>query len=147
MISPFFIWLAAALLLALFEIGHPGLFFFLSFSLGALLAAGASLLSSSLSMQLTVCFAGTALAFFGLRHFIARSSGHGHRTNAEALIGKRGLVVERITVASPGRVRVGGETWLARSSRGQEIVEQTEITVVVVRGAHLVVSPRDEGEL
>ena len=142
MISPFFSWMALAMLCALFEMGHPGLFFFLSFSSGAALAALASLIPVDLTIQLIVFFAGTALSFLILRRYVARSIGtSGHRTNVEALVGKRGVVIEQVTSDKPGRVRVGGEAWLARAATaGMDFAEGAEITVVAVRGAHLVVT-------
>jgi len=143
MITPFFVWLALALLCMIFEVGHPGLFFFLSFSCGALVAGVVSLYSASMAIQLTAFFAGTAAAFLLLRRFIARSSSALHRTNVEALVGKRGVVLERVGTDLPGRVRIGGETWLARAARAPEIVESTEVTVVAIRGAHVVVAPYD----
>jgi len=141
-ISPFFGWMVLAILGALFEIGHPGLFFFLSFSCGAVLAAFSSLIPINLTVQLVVFFVGTALSFFVLRRYVARSLGtSGHRTNVEALVGRRGVVLEQIGPEKPGQVRVGGEAWLARAATADmEIGQGAEVVVVAVRGAHLVVT-------
>jgi len=146
MITPFFGWLALAVLFAVFEVGHPGLFFFLSFSCGAVLAAFVSLLPACLTSQLTAFFVGTIGAFLLFRHFVSRFvSATGQRTNVEALVGKQGVVLEVIKQNKPGRVRVGGEAWLARASNANmELAEGIQITVVAVRGAHVVVAPLDK---
>jgi len=146
MITPFFGWLVLAVLFAVFEIGHPGLFFFLSFSCGAVLAALVSLSPACLTTQLTTFFVGTILAFLLFRRVVSKSAGmSGPRTNVEALVGKRGVVLEAIGPNNPGRVRVGGEAWLARAAdSGAEISQGVSVIVTAVRGAHVVVAPQDK---
>ncbi len=59
------------------------------------------------------------------------------RTGAAALIGRHGLVLERIVNdEGVGCIRVGREVWTARAFDGHHVIEQgTEVEIVDARGA------------
>lgn len=59
------------------------------------------------------------------------------RTNIDAIIGKRGIVLQSITTNVEGRVRVGYEEWRARAE--EDISEGEEIVVNGVSGVTLIV--------
>jgi membrane protein implicated in regulation of membrane protease activity len=133
-------WVLLAFLFLFFEMGNPGLFYFLSFSFGALAAALSSLATSAIALQIIVFLAGTCLAIVVLKWWVARKSSkyHGHeKSNIYALKGKRALVLKTITPDEPGTVKVGSESWMARSAH--TIAAGNYVTIVDVRGAHLVV--------
>ncbi len=138
----FFIWLVIALVALILEMGSPGLFFFLSFSFGALASAIVSLWYDSLVIQCSTFLMSTVLALLVLRLWVARWSKkyHAHaRTNMYALQGKRAVVLERITPEKPGIVKVGGEVWTARAADYYIIETGVEVEVVAVSGAHVIV--------
>ena len=60
------------------------------------------------------------------------------RTNVEAIIGSRGMVLKGITRHDAGRVKVGGQEW--RASADEDIAEGSEIVVNAIRGVTLIVS-------
>lgn len=62
-------------------------------------------------------------------------------TNAGAVVGKIGIVVEKIdAVHGTGRVRVDTETWTATSRGGETIPAQAKVRVEALSGARVVVS-------
>jgi membrane protein implicated in regulation of membrane protease activity len=63
-------WFALALILAILEMVFPGLFLFLSFSLGAIVAGIASIWIESIVVQSLFFLGGTLVALFGLRYWI-----------------------------------------------------------------------------
>lgn len=65
-----YIWFAIALLFAILEMAIPGLFLFLSFSLGAIVAGFASIWIESIEVQCLLFLAGTLVALFGLRQWV-----------------------------------------------------------------------------
>ena len=134
--------LFVALLFFILELGNPGLFLFLSFSLGAIVSAMVSIYNESLIVQSLTFLGGTIVALFALRHWLVRTAQpteKNEHTNVYALQGKRGLVVRTIEVDSPGQIKVQGEVWSARSLHGERIEHGEQIEVVQVKGSHLIV--------
>lgn len=141
-----FLWLwlgviGGALML---ELTHPGLFFFLSLSVGGCAALAVSLADLPLEMQVIAFATSAVLAFILLRAFVAgRKAGTHHKTNVEALIGKKAVVVNRIAYPSSGLVKVHGEVWSARVAE-QDILNPGEfVEIVTVVGCHLIVKRTD----
>jgi len=135
-----FFWLIVSLFFLLFEMGHPGLFFFLSFSSGALLSFIASFFSNSLPMQSALFLVGTVVSFFVLRRWVKKTKYLPHqKTNVYALHGKRGMVIRKIVPPESGQVNVSGEVWSARSINDVAIDADQQIEVISVSGSHLVV--------
>ena len=66
------------------------------------------------------------------------------KTNIDAIIGARGVVVKAITKYAPGRTAVGGTQW--RASADEEIGEGQEVTVIEVRGTTLIVQKTAGGD-
>jgi membrane protein implicated in regulation of membrane protease activity len=137
----FFYWVIVSFVLLLFEIGHPGLFFFSAFSIGALSAAFASLLFYSGVVQGCIFLIATICALVILRywvaHYVHRGQEHYH-SNVYALIGKRAVVIMEITANNPGEVKVDGEVWVARLTDANESVGVGSLVEIVgVSGSHL----------
>lgn len=136
------VWLLVALFSLLLEMGSPGLFFFLSFFFGALVAVGVTFVSTSWALQALFFLGGTACAFVLLHYWLKRKSEgidvH-TQTNVYALRSKRGLVIRQITADKMGLVKIDGERWSARSLDKQIINEGAVVIVERVKGAHLVV--------
>lgn len=77
----------------------------------AVIAIGASVIVS-LGML-------AAVRPIALRHL---KQGSGHKSGIQALIGRKGVVLERVD-AHNGRVKIGGETWSARAYDDTEVIE------------------------
>jgi membrane protein implicated in regulation of membrane protease activity len=139
-------WLAAALFFLIFEMGHPGLFYWLSFSLGSLVAALLSWYDYSWQLAGVGFLVSSLLAIVLLKltvgKLIKKHGGAHTLTNTDALIGTIGVVVEPVVADKPGRVKLGGEEWLARSS--ESLQAGARVRVVAVRGSHVVITLLNE---
>jgi membrane protein implicated in regulation of membrane protease activity len=136
-------WLFLAFFFLIMEIGHPGLFFFLSFFVGGLSAFVSSLRTDSVSAQILIFFISTIIALFILRYWGITMMGKNRpyqQTNFYALKGKRAVVTQTIMGENAGLVNIGGHVWAARSVHYDEAIISGEVVEVVdVRGAHVVV--------
>ena len=136
-------WLLLTVIFLLLELGHPGLFFFLSFSIGSFLALLATLLEVSFFYQLLSMLGGTFFAVGVLHYFLKKTkqlnNAHEPKTNMFALQGKTGVALTDITEHSLGRIRVGSEEWSARTQATYLIHAGSYIEVVAVRGCHCIV--------
>lgn len=140
----FYLWIVVALLCLVFEMGHPGLFLFLSFCFGALASAGISIVTDSLIAQCLLFLGVSVASLFVLLKWVKKNidEDHAHhKTNTQALVGKHALVTRDIAPETPGEVRVGGELWMARVLTEGHIKAGTKVIVKMVRGAHVVVEP------
>ena len=128
------IWLIVAIVLVIVEILTAG-FGSICFAIGAALAAlAAGLGVNSVAWQIAI-FAGVSLlTFIFLRPVVMRvldKKSKDVKTNADALIGRKGLVSERIDASQhTGRVAIDGDDWKAVSIDGNVIEKGTNVEVV-----------------
>ena len=135
--SAWVIWAIVAVGLAVGEILTPGLFFLGPVALAAAAAAVVATLGGGLGIELLV-FIVAAVASLGVLRPIARR----HlrmpaklRTGTAALVGTRGLAIERIDVHG-GRVKIGGELWSARAFDETQVIEPgAQVEIVKIEGA------------
>ena len=132
------IWLVIALVLGVAEM-HQGSFYVAPFAIGAGLAALVALIGLGTGGSVIVFLAASGVAFAMLRPIAQR---HRRlpptlRTGAAALIGRRGVVLERIANdEGVGCVKIDGEVWTARSYDDDEVFDAGErVSVVEIRGA------------
>jgi len=132
------LWLLVACGLGAGEILSGSSFYLAPFAVGAVLAAGADSVIDGLAGWI-VFFAVSILTLTALRPLVLRrlQSGPALRTGAAALVGKRGVVVERITNhEGEGRVRIEHEVWTARSLDEDLVIEVgTQVEIVDIKGA------------
>jgi membrane protein implicated in regulation of membrane protease activity len=132
------VWLVAACLLGIGEM-HQGGFYLAPFAAGAALAAIVSLLGVGVVLSLVVFLAASAIVFATLRPVARRHRRlpPAIRTGAAALIGRKAVVLERISNdESVGCVKIDGEVWTARSFDDEEVFDPGErVEVVEIRGA------------
>jgi len=131
------IWAIVAVGFAVGEILTPGLFWLGPIALAALLAAVSAAVGLGTGVQL-LAFILASIASLGILRPIARAHlrmPHALRTGTAALVGARGLVVDR-TDAHGGRVKIGGELWSARTFDEAQVIEPgTTVEVVKIEGA------------
>jgi membrane protein implicated in regulation of membrane protease activity len=136
------VWLVAALLLFVAEMAAPG-FWLLSVAVGCLAAGLVSLVLPGVLAPALTFAAGTLLSLVGIRPFLLQRihrSASDLKTNVDALVGKVGIVSERIDPATgKGRVLVEGENWRGVSLMDTPLEPGTRIMVVRVDGAMLYV--------
>jgi membrane protein implicated in regulation of membrane protease activity len=135
------IWMIAAGVLAVGEI--VSLSFFLGpIALAAAVAAVAALIGAGLAVQIIV-FIVAATASIGLLRPVARRhlrTPAQLRTGTAALVGTRGVVLERVD-GDGGQIKLAGEVWTARSYDEDEVIEAgARVEVLQIQGATALVS-------
>ncbi|WP_410657684.1 NfeD family protein [Amycolatopsis sp. lyj-112] len=135
------IWLIAGILLIIAEL-LSGDLFLLMVGVGALFGAGSAALTGNPFIDVAV-FAVASVGMLALvrpalkRRFL---SGPDIKTNTDALIGARAVVVSTVDVEG-GQVKLAGDVWSARCmTEGEPIAPGTSVTVVEISGATAVVS-------
>ena len=125
------LWAAVAVLCLIVELFTTG-FFIACFSIGALFAMLASFICGIYG-QLAVFVVFSGISIFLVRPFalryLYRSDGV-QRTNADAIIGRTGIVSQTIEAGGFGRVAVGGDDWKAVSEDGECIEAGVRVTVI-----------------
>jgi membrane protein implicated in regulation of membrane protease activity len=140
------IWLLLALSFLLFEMGHPGLFFFLSFACGSALTAVAAYLVHDTGAQLAVFIASSIGAMVLIKRYVPVMSRH-VATNGDALNGKRVVVSTSISPDQPGAVKIDGTVWTAYSGDAGIYAIGTIVSIQRVRGAHVLVKSAHNSSL
>jgi membrane protein implicated in regulation of membrane protease activity len=136
--EPWLLWLIAAVVFGVGEIATLG-FFLAPFAGGALLAAIVTGLGAGTAVGWVVFLVVSVVLLAALRP-VARSHRRQApllRTGTAALVGKSGMVVERIANdEGVGCVRIDGEVWTARSYDDDEVIEAgRRVQIVEIRGA------------
>ena len=127
------IWLIVAIILVIIEICTAG-FGSICFAIGAAFSALAAGLGLGVTWQIIIFAAVSLLTFIFLRpiamRFLDRKS-KDVKTNADALVGRKGIVSERIdSTLHTGRVAIDGDDWKAVSANGSVIEKGVEVEVV-----------------
>ena len=127
------IWLIIAVVLVIVEIVTAG-FGSICFAIGAAISAIVAILGGNFTWQILIFAVVSLLTFFFLRpvmmRFLMKKSDE-VKTNAEALIGRQGIVSERIDEKHhTGRVAVDGDDWKAVSADGTVIEQGAEVKIV-----------------
>ena len=142
-----YVWVVIAFLGLIFEMGSPGLFYFLSFSFGGLLSAIIAFFFESIVVQGIVFLLGTCFALGVLKYWInARFYFEGkgdYKSNVYALKGKKGTVITAIESNKVGQVKISGEIWLAESIGGEAIKDGVVVKIVRVEGCRLIVTTKE----
>ena len=125
-------WAVVAVICLILEL-TAGDFFIICFAIGAVGAAiDAGLLGNGIYAQLFVFVVITLLSLFYVRPFAKRylHKGEDKRiSNADALLGRQGRVVETIVAGGYGRVQIDGDIWKAVTQGDADIPEGSNVTV------------------
>lgn len=135
-----YIWLGLVIVFAVFEAATAGLTS-IWFAAGALFAMIVAALGAGIWVQIIVFIAVSAVLLVFVRQiaykFITPKI---EATNADAIIGKTGIVSEQINNDTGlGEVKVGGKTWSARSLNGSIIEINTKVEIIKIEGVKLIV--------
>lgn len=127
------IWLVVAIVLVILEIMTAG-FGVICFAIGAVFSALVAGLGGSITWQIVVFAVVSLLTFVFLRPVVIRfldKKSKDVKTNANAVIGRKGVVSERIdSVQHTGRVAIDGDDWKAISEDGSVIEKGAEVKIV-----------------
>ena len=136
------IWLIAAIVLVIVEICTAG-FGSICFAIGAVFSAIAAGLGANLTWQIVIFALVSMLTFIFLRPVVMRfleKKSKDVKTNAEAIIGRKGIVSERIDAAQhTGRVAIDGDDWKAVSEDGSVIEKGAEVEIMKLNSIILTV--------
>ena len=137
------IWLVVAIVLLILEILTSG-FGVICFAIGAVFSALAAGLGGNITLQIVVFAVVSLLTFIFLRPVVLRfldKKSNDVKTNADAIIGRKGVVSERIdTEQHTGRVAVDGDDWKAVSEDG--LVIEKGVNVEIVKLDSIIVTVR-----
>jgi membrane protein implicated in regulation of membrane protease activity len=137
------LWLIAAVIFAVAEVINLSFFLF-PFAIGAAGAAAVGLAGGGLALELITFAALTGVSFTVVRPIARRhlTLPPHIRTGTAALIGRTGIVTERIVNdEGVGAVRLDGEVWTARAYDEDQVFEAgTRVHVMEIRGATALVS-------
>ncbi len=126
------IWTLVCVFALILEV-TSGTFYLMCFALGAACSIIASLLVIPLWIQVLVFVISSALCVFGVRPFAVKYL-HPHHddrpSNADALIGRTGIVIEPIEPNQSGYVKVDGDEWKAISDAGTTIANGSRVRIV-----------------
>ena len=146
--NPWLAWLGLALILAAIEAATVD-FVFLMLAGGAVAGAVASAVGLGFPVQVVVAVVVAGLLLLLVRPIITRRfmvAEASHGIGASGLVGRSGRVLQAVT-ATDGRVKVGGETWSARTPQGQATCEPgQEVRVVSIEGATVIVTGVTAGQ-
>ena len=125
-------WAVIAVVCLILEL-TAGDFFIICFSIGAIFASITAALGGNIYWQLVVFAVFTLISLFWVRPFAQRylHKGEDNRvSNADALLGRQGRVVETVKADSYGRVQIDGDFWKAVTNETADIPEGTNVRVV-----------------
>jgi membrane protein implicated in regulation of membrane protease activity len=137
------IWLVAAVVFGLGEVGVAGSFFLAPFAIGAGVAALLAFAGVPVGIEWAVFLGVSVVSFLGLRPIAKRLDREGPvlGIGSHRQIGQTARVIEVIDGSSGdlGSVMLGSEHWRAESIDGQQIPIGATVSVVEVRGTRLLV--------
>ena len=125
-------WAAVAVVCLILEL-TAGDFFIICFSIGAFFAAIAAAVGAGIYVQLLTFAVFTLISLFWVRPFAQRylHKGEDNRvSNADALLGRQGRVVETVKADGFGRVQIDGDIWKAVTNETADIPEGANVRVV-----------------
>ncbi|WP_324824188.1 NfeD family protein [Sinanaerobacter sp. ZZT-01] len=134
------VWIFIAVIFAVIEALTMGLTT-IWFSAGAVCAAVVSMLHAHMLMQVIVFLVVSVVLLYFTKPLAEKKLRIGQeKTNADALIGRKGLVVAEIAPYQTGLVKVDGQVWTAIGMTNDTHIENgTEVTITKIQGVKLIV--------
>ena len=141
-VSMIIIWLVIALVMLIIEAFTVGLAT-IWFAAGALVALIAALLDFSIPVQIVLFLAvSICLLIFTRKIFVAKLKAGSEKTNVDALVGEKAVVIAAILPYEMGQVKVGGQVWSAIGKNPEETFAENQLVkITAVEGVKLVVIP------
>ena len=125
-------WAVIAVVCLILEL-MAGDFFIICFSIGAVFTALVAGLGGGFYLQLLTFAVFSLISLFWVRPFAKRYLRKGEDTrvsNADALLGRQGRVVESVKADGFGRVQIDGDIWKAVTNEQQDIPEGSNVRVI-----------------
>ena len=140
------LWTLVGILCLILEL-TSGDFFIMCFSIGAFVTAIVAAFVPSFTVQVIVFAVASLLCLLFVRPLALK---YFHRkdpdrpSNADAMVGRRGVVTEKIEAGGYGRVNIDGDSWKAQSSISSDINKGTRVEVTAIDSVIITVIPVDE---
>lgn len=135
------LWFSLIFFFLFLEMGHPGLLYFLSFSCGALCSFLATFYGACVPSQLLIFLAGTCGALLMVYLWTKQKKNQlqtpSHRSNLDALIGKKITVFQSQHDPRIWQATVSGQIWQVRAIHDQSLIAGQQVIIVDVQGCHL----------
>ena len=125
-------WAVVAVVCLILEL-TAGDFFIICFSIGAVFAAITAAVGGGIYLQLLMFAIFTLISLFWVRPFAQRylHKGEDNRvSNADALMGRQGRVVEMVKADGFGRVQIDGDIWKAVTNETADIPADSNVRVI-----------------
>ena len=126
------VWAVMAVICLILEM-TAGDFFIICFSIGAVFAAITALVGGNIYWQLLLFAIFTLISLFWVRPFAQRylhKDEDNRVSNADALMGRQGRVVEAVKADGFGRVQIDGDIWKAVTNEPTDIPAGKNVRVV-----------------
>ena len=144
--EPVYFWLIAMIVFIILELATMGITT-IWFALGASAALAVAVVGGPVGLQIFIFVAVSLITMFCFRKVaIGFFNKNREMTNAEGLIGKKGIVTENISnLHGAGQVTVSGLEWTARSTDDNVTFEKGEVVVIrAINGVKLIVEKDKE---
>ena len=137
-----YVWLILAGVFAIGEVLTSGFLIFW-LSLGSLIAMVVSFFTDNIIIQTTVFLISSVILILATKPLVKKfANTKTVKTNAEAIIGKKGLVTKDInSIRATGQVKIDGELWSAIGKDDMDIKKGTEVEVDKIKGVKVIVTP------
>lgn len=137
------VWTLICVLALILEVSS-GTFYLMCFAIGAACSIIISLVDTPFWLQVLVFAIASAVCVFCVRPFAIKylHPNHADRiSNADALIGREGLVIEPISPEKPGYVKVDGDEWRAVTKDGSSIAKGSTVKIIARDSIIVTVTP------
>lgn len=144
-LSMIVIWLVVALIMLVIEALTVGLAT-IWFAAGAFAALIAALLDLSPAIQFIIFLAvSICLLVFTRKIFVEKLRAGSEKTNVDAVVGEKAIVVSPIRPYKVGQVKVGGQIWSAVGENpDEEFAVDQLVKVKAIEGVKAIVTPAEE---
>ena len=137
-----YVWLILAGVFVIGEVLTSGFLIFW-LSLGSLIAMVVSFFTDNIIIQTTIFLISSVILILATKPLVKKfANTKTVKTNAEAIIGKKGLVTKDIdSIRATGQVKIDGELWSAIGKDDMDIKKGTEVEVDKIKGVKVIVTP------
>ena len=144
----FYIWIIVAVVCLVIELS-AGNFVMICFCLGALTAFLTSVFGFSVVPQIIMFALSSAASIFFLRPLAVRYF-HGkkeRKSNADAMLGRTGKVVEAVEENGFGRIALDGDVWKAQTVDGSAVPQGMPVKIIDRKSTILIVEQINQEKL
>ena len=137
------LWTLVCVVALILEVSS-GTFYLMCFAIGAVGAVVVSLMGTPLWLQVLVFSAISAVSVFCVRPLLVKCLHPVQKerlSNASALVGRQGVVVEPISAERPGYVRVDGDEWRAVTADGTMSERGVNVRITAMNSIVVTVEP------